>query len=326
MCLTMAMFSGPWPVLRRARSSWKTTSSTQCRLFSTPQWSRTALAKVLASRGGRREIVAPRHGRLAGGLDLGLDHGDGRRGGEAGLARRAPVGAQPFDVAADAVSAGLDAAMVADDSFEAVGVEGVAEVEFGFLEQVSLVGFERQQVIGFAIMDGLGDLRRCAHSVDGDQGAFQGQALEQQRDGPDLVGFLRCRFLPQDKALAAGPGRDQMQRPAASGAVVAAPRRLPVNRHDLGLVFARLLNPGCERLLEQGRVQRRDHVAERVMARNASRIGQKPSQEADLAPPPARHLHEILGARHSRAQHQKQHLGQRVNHLPAPTRILQRRK
>src|SRR3954453_22586634 len=50
MGLTMAMFSGPWPVRKRASSSWKTTSMTQCRRFSTPQWARTARAKDRASR------------------------------------------------------------------------------------------------------------------------------------------------------------------------------------------------------------------------------------------------------------------------------------
>ena len=48
MWLTAAMFAGPLLVRRRMRSSWKTTSMTQCRRFSTCQWARTAAANCLA--------------------------------------------------------------------------------------------------------------------------------------------------------------------------------------------------------------------------------------------------------------------------------------
>ena len=47
----VAMLAGPLPVLSRIRSSWKTTSITQCSRFSIPQWARTATAKAWAERG-----------------------------------------------------------------------------------------------------------------------------------------------------------------------------------------------------------------------------------------------------------------------------------
>ena len=40
----IAMFWGPWLVLSLDRSSWKTTSKTQCSLFSMCQWALAALA------------------------------------------------------------------------------------------------------------------------------------------------------------------------------------------------------------------------------------------------------------------------------------------
>ncbi len=126
------------------------------------------------------------------------------------------------------MTAGLDAAMVGIDGFDPVGVRGVTEVELRLGEQVDLVGLQRQQTVGAAIKDGLGDLRGGAHGVDGDQGAFQGQPLEQKRDGLDLVGLLGGSLLTQHQALVAGPGRDEVKRAAASGAIVAAARRLAV--------------------------------------------------------------------------------------------------
>ena len=50
------MFCGPPPGRRRLRSAWNTTSSTQCRRFSTGQWRRTACA--LRSSGGSRGWLA----------------------------------------------------------------------------------------------------------------------------------------------------------------------------------------------------------------------------------------------------------------------------
>lgn len=49
-CLTTAMFLAPWPLRRRDGSSLKTTSNTQCKLFSMAQWPRMASAACLADR------------------------------------------------------------------------------------------------------------------------------------------------------------------------------------------------------------------------------------------------------------------------------------
>src|SRR4051812_37875572 len=86
---------------------------TQCRRFSTPQWGRTARAKVGGIEKSRREIVSAREGRLAAPLHLGLDHGDGGKARKARLAREAAIGREPGHVMADNVAPDLDAAMVA---------------------------------------------------------------------------------------------------------------------------------------------------------------------------------------------------------------------
>src|SRR3954463_10027090 len=116
MCLTTAMFAGPWPVRRRARSSRNTTSSTQCSRFSMPQWPRAARAKVQAGvELGGAEIVAPLPLDLAVPLGLALDHAEHGQPGEGDLARVAPVREQPADLVADRVAAGLDPAVLASD-------------------------------------------------------------------------------------------------------------------------------------------------------------------------------------------------------------------
>ena len=62
--------------------------------------------------------------------------------------------------------------------------------------------FDGQQVVGATVEDGGGDLGLAPHGVDSDQGAFQFEALEQQRDCGDLVGFDVRSFLAEDETLA----------------------------------------------------------------------------------------------------------------------------
>ena len=112
MCLIVAMFCGPLSVRRRIRSSWKTTSSTQCRRFSIPQWARTARARSCGPGGKRGQQEAPREGGYAIAFDLRFDHGDRFQAGEARLAGGAAWRLQPTRVMADPVAAGLDAAIV----------------------------------------------------------------------------------------------------------------------------------------------------------------------------------------------------------------------
>src|SRR4051812_25312396 len=82
--------------------------------------------------------------------------------------------------------------------------------------------------------DGSG--RHCLAQRGNLKGALQSQALEQARDGGDLVRLFGDRLLAKHQALAAGPGRDEVKRLAALGAVVAALRGLAVDGDDLRTV------------------------------------------------------------------------------------------
>src|SRR4051812_47346478 len=144
MCLKMAMFSGPKPVRKRARSSWKTTSMTQCSRFSMPQWARTA-REGRGVEGYRGQIEAAREGGLAAPPHLGLDHG-----GEvwkAGLSGKTAIGREPSHVVADEVTPDLDAAVVAVGGGVAIEAVGWSlEEALDLAVQVRPVGFHRDEV------------------------------------------------------------------------------------------------------------------------------------------------------------------------------------
>lgn len=236
MCLTTAMFCGPAPVLSLARSSWKTTSSTQCNRFSICQWARTAAAKLLASSLAE-QIVAPPALDLSAVLDPRFNHADHREMGEARLTGVAPVGPEPSDVVADAVAALFEAAMVGIGCL----VRRLDQISWRIVEEADDVGMGRravalegQQVVAAPAHDGLGDSAPRSHGVDGDEGAPQFEAFEQERDGGDLVGFDVGGLLAEHEALAGRPGGDEMRRLAALAAGMRAARSLAIDGDDIG--------------------------------------------------------------------------------------------
>ena len=132
-----------------------------------------------------------------------------------------------------------------------------------------LVVLHGQQVVGLGVEDGLGDVRIASHGVDGDQGAFEVEALHQRRDGGDLVGFFVDRLLAQHQPAVGGEGRDQMQGLLPALAVVAAPRGLAVDRHQVGLVRPAFGHPRRKTGRKQLRIDPIHDRAQPVGARDA---------------------------------------------------------
>jgi len=64
----------------------------------------------------------------------------------------------------------------------------------------------------------------------------------------------------------------------------------------------------------------------RVVARNATGKRPKPPQKLQVEQAAAADLDKIPGARQRAAGHRQQHFRQRVDHFPALSRVLQRRK
>src|SRR5215211_9042002 len=97
----------------------------------------------------------------------------------------------------------------------------------------------------------------------------EGKALEQQRDGGDLIRLGVGGFLPEHQALTGRPGGDEMQRLAALAAVVRAPRSLAVDGDNIGLGVAQLVDPGHKAGLEERGVERVDDVVKGIMGGKA---------------------------------------------------------
>ena len=92
------------------------------------------------------------------------------------------------------------------------------------------LGLEHQKIITTAVQDGLGDGGLCADGANGDDGAGELEAREQQRDCSDFVGFGPDSLLPQNKALPVGPGKDHMPPLSAIRPVMGPSRGFAVNR------------------------------------------------------------------------------------------------
>jgi hypothetical protein len=73
-----------------------------------------------------------------------------------------------------------------------------------------LIAFDGEQIVGFGVADGLGDLRIAGDGVDGDHGAFEapagGKFPEQHGDGGRFVGLVVDRLLSENQMAARGEG------------------------------------------------------------------------------------------------------------------------
>ena len=122
-----------------------------------------------------------------------------------------------------------------------------------------------------------GDLGLGADGIDRDQGPLERQPLQEQRDGGDLVRLAAHRLLPEHQALAACPSRDQMQRLASLAPGMAATGGLAVDRDQVRLRLAQALDPAHKAGLEQRRIERGHHLAQRVVTGNPVPVGQQPA-------------------------------------------------
>lgn len=130
--------------------------------------------------------------------------------------------------------------------------------------------------------------------------------LQQQRNGGDFVGLFLGRLLAKDDLLARRPGGDEMQGIAALAPVMAAPRGLAINGDDLGIIVAQAADPGHEAGFKQLRVQRREHVTQHIVARDAAFVGVKASEKGQMLDAPQRCFYEVARPGDRRRQHQKQ--------------------
>ena len=139
--------------------------------------------------------------------------------------------------------------------------------------ELPLVGLHRQQVVGAAVDDLLGNLGLAAHGVDGDDAPAQLQQRQQLGDGGDFVGMGLGAGLAQHQVILGGPGAHQVQRGPALPPVMASPQGLAVDGHHLSLgQLGHRSHPGHETGAELVGVQPAEHPPKGIVGWNA--VGQ----------------------------------------------------
>ena len=181
--------------------------------------------------------------------------------------------------------------------------------------QRSLIAFERDDVVGFLVLDLLGDGALAAHRVDGDDGALDRHHVEQRRNGDDLVGLLGDRDLPQHQPLPGRESRNHVDRLLGVLPGAGAARGLAVDGDDFGARLDECRNPGDETPAEGLRVERGEDVAEMIMRRRPACERPKAAQESELLLAKTRDVGEGLGPCQYGQQAQEQDLVERINDL-----------
>jgi len=75
--------------------------------------------------------------------------------------------------------------------------------EFDIAAEHTLIAFEGKDVVGLLVQNLAGYGALAAHGIDGDDGALNGQHVQQLGNGDDLIGLVRHLDLPQHQALRA---------------------------------------------------------------------------------------------------------------------------
>ena len=87
--------------------------------------------------------------------------------------------------------------------------------------------------------------------------------------------------------------------------LIRAPRRLAIDRDDLGRRVRQRRDPGHEAKLEGAGVERGEDIAEMIMGGRTVHIGPKPPQEFDLALAKPRYVGERLRPRENRQKNKR---------------------
>lgn len=113
----------------------------------------------------------------------------------------------------------------------------------------------------------------------------------------------------------------RVHRALLAGPVEGAAQGLAVHRDHARDGAAQGLRPGDETLLEGGSIQRAEDQAELVMARRAVRKRQEAAQKSELLPAEQCDAYPAIGPAQHRAEGQKQHFVEWIEHLERLARI-----
>ena len=158
--------------------------------------------------------------------------------------------------------------------------------------------------------------------VDGDDGPFNVDQLQQLRDGGDLIGLFRTRLLAQHQPVRRGPGPHEMQRMPPGPAVARAAQRLAVNRHDF--LFDLLMQYSHHRrqtAQELIGLQSLEDAGERVRRRNAVGQFQEAIEPVPLGAARARQVFPRVALADRAAHGDRHEVHQVVPPRPRHTRV-----
>ena len=141
-----------------------------------------------------------------------------------------------------------------------------------FLIQVPLVLFEREGVVPLLRDNLRGNLGLRSHCINGDKTAFEGELLEQQRDGRYLIRFFFGGQLSQNDAIFDGPGAHQVQRFLARLPIMGTTQRLAIDRDDSFDGSAQPLHPLHKTGLKLLGINEGEDAPKRIVRRDS--IGQ----------------------------------------------------
>jgi hypothetical protein len=151
--------------------------------------------------------------------------------------------------------------------------------------QGRLVVLDGQQVVPLLLADDPGVLDLASGRVDRHDGPGQVQRPEQFGDRGDLIGTVRDRRRPEDRAILGGPRRDHVQAPRGR-IPLGPPGRLPIDGdRDQAGRLARRRRPPAEGLGERPGVELGEHPLERVRAGDAVVEREELAEEVGLGPP-----------------------------------------
>lgn len=171
-----------------------------------------------------------------------------------------------------------------------------------------------------------GDGALTIERVDGDDGAFQREHLEQLGHRGNLVGLLIGGDLREDQPLIASPGAHHMQRRFAAGPIERSVRNLAVDRDDPLARGGELRHEPPEARTKLVRVEQPQHPAERVVAGRPVLQSEELTQESLLRLRKLSHVDRPLPPTQHRAQRDHENIQELVTTRVAGPRILQPNK
>src|SRR5271165_1687735 len=230
---------------------------------------------ALDVEGSGRDIVVRIEAAAIGVFGPCVEQEESLDGLEARLARIASLGCYPVDFAGGGVGARLDPAMpLLDGGFgDEFGGGSGAEIVLDIGFECRLVAFEGEQVIGLIRDDLVGDLDLAAHSVDGDECAFElagfGELIEKIGDGGDLVGLLGNAGLRQRQAGGGSVGAERVQGLETLAVVMGAARRLAIDGDEIVPPRPKRRDPALKTTPKEDRIDPIDEAAQPALTRNA---------------------------------------------------------